>query len=320
MHATPIKQNTSATVATGLDRPEATLAGQSPACRPANRVRTQQGFEVLVLNNSEVELAIVPELGAKIISLKNLRTGREWMWHPPSGINLFRNRYGDCFSKSPLVGADECLPTIAPCSWQGRELPDHGEVWNAPWGVDLAAWENGLLKTSVRLQISPLTLTRTIELIGNEIQLHYQLHNHGATDEDFLWAIHPLLRLQPDDQLALPHSTRELLNGASWVDAITSAIPENNCAKKFAAPISEGLAAIVNPTTREWLRFEWSPLENDTLGLWLTRGGWHGHHHFAIEPTNGADDNLALAATRKQCGVVAANNSVNWSVRLRMGT
>ncbi len=118
-------------------------------------LQPQQGFEVYVLNTEEVELAVVPELGAKIISLKNLRTGREWMWHPPGGLKLFRNHPGDAFSKSPLAGADECLPTITPCSWQGRELPDHGEVWNVPWKVDPVALESGILKTSVRLEISP---------------------------------------------------------------------------------------------------------------------------------------------------------------------
>ncbi|MEI9960441.1 MAG: hypothetical protein WDM76_04700 [Limisphaerales bacterium] len=199
-------------------------------------VRQQQGFEVYVLGNDEIELAVTPELGAKIISLKNLRTGREWMWHPPGGLKLFRNHIGDDFSQSPLVGADECLPTIAPCSWQGRELPDHGEVWSAPWKVDAQAWENGILKTSLKLKISPFEFERTIELVENEIQISYQLNNHGATDESFLWAIHPLLRLQPGDQLELPASTRALLNGATWIDAMTSAIPEKNCAKIFAAP------------------------------------------------------------------------------------
>src|SRR5882724_10779024 len=77
-------------------------------------VRREQGFDVHALSNEDVEIAVVPELGAKIISLKNLRTGREWMWHPQGGVKLFRNQSGDDFSKSPLVGADECLPTIAP--------------------------------------------------------------------------------------------------------------------------------------------------------------------------------------------------------------
>src|SRR5277367_2019459 len=180
-------------------------------------MRHEQGFEVYVLNNEGVELAVVPELGAKIISLKDLRTGREWMWHPPGGLKLFRNRPGDDFSQSPLAGADECLPTISPCSWQGRALPDHGELWNAPWSVDSEAWESGVLKTRTRLKITPLEFERTIELLAHEIQITYQLTNRGAVPEHYLWAIHPLLGLQPGDRLDLPASTRALLNGEAWI-------------------------------------------------------------------------------------------------------
>jgi hypothetical protein len=282
-------------------------------------VRQEQGFEVYVLNTEEVELAVVPELGAKIISLKDLRTGREWMWHPADGLKLFRNRPGDDFSQSPLAGADECLPTIAACSWQECQLPDHGEVWSAPWKVDPEAWEKGILKTSVRLEISPFDFERTIDLCGNKIQIRYKLNNYSTTERQFLWAIHPLLRLQPGDQLELPASTRALLNGAAWVDAVASAIPENNSSKIFAGPVSEGLAAIGNSFTGDRLEFEWSPAENDTLGLWLTRGGWHGHHHFALEPTNADSDALNLAAGRNRCGGVAASDFVTWEIRLRVG-
>ena len=283
-------------------------------------VRRQQGFKVYVLSTEDVELAVVPELGAKIISLIDLRTGREWMWHPPGGLKLFRNLPGDAFSQSPLAGADECLPTIAPCSWQGHELPDHGEVWNVPWTVDPEALENGILKTSVRLEISPFSFERAIELRGNEIQINYQLNNYGEVERQFLWAIHPLLRLQAGDQLELPATTRAILNGATWVDAVASAIPEKTSAKVFARPVSEGLAAISNPATGERLEFEWSPAENDTLGLWLTRGGWHGHHHFAIEPTNADHDALALAAEQGHCGTVPAGDFTTWQICLRLGS
>ena len=283
-------------------------------------MQLQQGFEVYVLNNEEIELAVVPELGAKIISLKNLRTGREWMWHPPGGPKLFANRPGDDFSRSPLVGADECLPTVAPCVWQGRDLPDHGEVWCESWEVDSAAWAGGQLKTSVRLKISPFEFERTVGLHEDEIHLGYRLNNLSAQGEAFLWAFHPLLSSQAGDQLELPASTRALLNGAGWVDAAPLTIPENNSAKVFAQPVTEGLAGIRNRLTGDRLEFVWNPMENDTLGLWLTRGGWHGHHHFAIEPANGDNDTLALAAGRNRCGIVPASDSVSWQIRLRVGS
>jgi len=283
-------------------------------------VQLQQGFEVYVLNNEEIELAVVPELGAKIISVKNLRTGREWMWHPPGGPKLFANRPGDDFSQSPLVGADECLPTVAPCVWQGRTLPDHGEVWSESWEVDSAAWAGGRLKTSVRLKISPFEFERTVGLHEDEIHLGYRLNNLSAQAEAFIWAFHPLLSSQAGDQLELPASTRALLNGAGWVDAAPLTIPENNSAKVFAQPVVEGLAGIRNRLTGDRLEFVWNPAENDTLGLWLTRGGWHGHHHFAIEPANGDNDTLALAAGRNHCGLVPAADSVSWQIRLRVGS
>ncbi len=282
-------------------------------------IQREQGFDVYALRNQFVELSVVPELGAKIISLKNLRTGREWLWRPTGGLKLFRNQPGDDFSNSPLVGIDECLPTVESCFWQGRALPCHGEAWAMPWRVDETAWQNGVLKTSTELKISPFEFERTIILGDNEIQITYQLKNLGTGEENYLWAFHPLLKLQTGDHLELPDSTRVLLDGAAWADALDSAIPEKHCAKNFAAPVREGRAAIKNLETHDRLEFEWNPAENNTLGLWLTRGGWHGHHHFSIEPANAAADSLAVAAGQNRCGIIPRNGFANWQLRIRVG-
>jgi galactose mutarotase-like enzyme len=282
-------------------------------------MRREQGFAVYLLASQEVELAVVPELGARIISLQDVRTGREWLWHPAGGLKLFRNQPGDHFEASPLVGVDECFPTIAPCQHQGRALPDHGELWTAAWAVDQEAWGGGLLRTSVRAGISPFDFSRTIELVENEVRLQYQLTNRSTKKEEFLWALHPLLRLQAGDHLELPLSTRALLNGEPWLDNISRSGVAGECAKVFAAPVTEGCAVIRNRTTGDYLEFEWSPAENNVLGVWLTRGGWHGHEHFALEPTNSDTDTLSLAAARGRCGMLEAGQTTQWRVSLRVG-
>jgi hypothetical protein len=279
-----------------------------------------QGFTVYTLQSDKVALAVVPELGAKIISLKDLRTQREWLWHPGDNLELFINRPGAAFSNSPLVGIDECLPTISTCTWQGREMPDHGEVWNCSWEVDHDAWQQGVLKTSVKLKSLPLIFERTIQLQGYEVRIDYKLSNVKGSKQKFLWAFHPLLRLVAGDELELPPSTRKLLNGETWVDAVTSVIPPGNCAKAFAHPVTEAWAAVKNETTGDRLEFVWDSQQNNSLGLWITRGGWHGHHHFAIEPTNADHDCLATAAGHKRCGRIPGHGSVNWQVLLRVGT
>ncbi len=282
-------------------------------------IRQFEGFAVYVIRSETVEVEVVPELGAKIISLKNLRTQREWLWHPKDKLELFKNTAQDEFSESPLVGIDECLPTIMACSWRGRELPDHGEAWRAPWTVDAQAWQLGVLKTSIKLERSPFVFERVLELQGDHLQFRYKLTNLAAAKECFIWAIHPLLRLREGDGLELPKSTRALLNGEAWVDAVTSAMPENECCKTFARPVREGWAAVKTTVDGDRLQFNWDPSANNTLGLWLTRGGWHGHHHFAIEPANADHDSLAVAAAVQRCGEIAGGCSATWELSLQVG-
>src|SRR5882724_6568668 len=155
------------------------------------QVRTSHGFEIYVLANDKMQIGVVPELGAKSISLKNLQTGREWLWHPRNEVTLFHNRPGDDFSKSPLAGIDECLPTIAPCRWQACDLPDHGEAWSTRWSVNANAWENQILHASTQLELSPFLFERAIELRGDEVRLNYRLYNQSNAERAYLWAIHP---------------------------------------------------------------------------------------------------------------------------------
>ena len=212
--------------------------------------RTEQGFSVFTLRTASLELSAVPELGTKIISLKNLRTNREWMSCRSGGMRLFRNRPGDDFATSTLVGWDECLPTIAPCTWKSRTLPDHGEVWSVPWEVDQESWRRGVLSTRVRLSVSPLVFQRTIELADREVQLRYALTNEGDERESFLWAMHPLLTIHDGDRFDLSPEVRDQLSTKNWIDSLTFDNQTPACAKVFAGPLSQGRAGIVNPAHR----------------------------------------------------------------------
>src|ERR1019366_8782386 len=166
--------------------------GQASTASDLTKTRVlRDGFELFVLRNSRVELAMAPALGARVVSLKNLRSGREWLWHPASGLKLFRNQPDDDFSRSTLVGWDESLPTIAECSWKGRAFPDHGEAWSRGWDLDAAAWERGVLKASVRLPVSSLHFTRTLALSGSRLAVEYVLENPTPLPQEFLWAAHP---------------------------------------------------------------------------------------------------------------------------------
>jgi galactose mutarotase-like enzyme len=277
-----------------------------------------KGFEACILRSDVLEVVVVPDLGAKVVSLKNLCTGREWMYHPNNSLNLFQNKLNDDFAQSPLVGWDECLPTISPCTWRGRSLPDHGEVWNAVWHLDEAAWKEGVIKTSVQLPISPFEFTRAIEIQNDMLSVNYHLLNLSGDRQEFLWAMHPLLALKTGDQLVLSHEIRQSIGQQSWLDSLNFEGKVPSSVKAFAGPLQRGQAEIFNPVSDDSLIFEWDAADCNTLGIWLTRGGWHGHHHMALEPSNGAPDSLAAAAANgTNCGVLVPFGHKEWRIQIR---
>lgn len=281
-------------------------------------VRHEQGFEIYVLQNQNLELSVVPELGAKVISLINRRSGREWMSCPTGGRKLFPNRPGDDFAASTLVGWDECLPTIAPCVWKNRQLPDHGEVWSVPWTIDQEAFHQGVLKTSVTLTTSPFRFERSLTLRQNEIHVNYRLENVGHEAEKFLWAMHPLVPIRPGDSLELTAEAHEALGNRPWINNLEFGTAQSACAKTFATPLQEGRAAIKNRHSGDRLTFLWDTRLNHTLGVWLTRGGWNGHHHLALEPSNGSPDALSAAASQNQCGTIPPKTTLDWQVTIQI--
>jgi hypothetical protein len=296
------------------------------------------GLTVYGLRSSSTEIRVVPELGAKIIGLKNLETGREWMWRPPGAFRLFRNKLGDPFERSTLVGADECLPTIAPCRWGGRDLPDHGEVWSIPWEVDRYAWGQGRIKTTVATPVSPFLFERTVRLEENEVRLDYGLRNVTQQPEPYLWAFHPLLEIVEGDRIALLGNVRsvrvESVDGLrdmphgstrSWPEPLPGVELDwmdfgphgPACAKLFVESPSEARAAIVNSETGENLVLRFDARQNPALGIWITRGGWRGYEHVALEPTNFAFDSLAEAAPKAtSAGVLPPEGERTWAIRL----
>jgi len=301
-------------------------------------IREEQGFQVYTLGNEAIELSVVPGLGARLLSLKDVRTGRQWM-DRPLGESLFKNQLGDDFTTSTFAGADECIPTIGACSWKGRELPDHGEVWALAWEVCGEAWANGVLKTSIDLPQSPLSFSRSIRLEGEWLTLDYSVENRGKGPEAFLWALHPLLTLEIGDRLEIPNGVKtlrieclegvlnpDLKTSGEWpspfegVDLSRLEFNQEACMKFFVGPLKEGYSALANEVTGSRLEFHWSAEENPWLGVWLTRGAFKGFHHVAMEPTNGDGDQLREAVNNGSLTKpLLVGETRSWTLKMRLG-
>ncbi len=292
-----------------------------------------EGFETVEVNTGLLSLSLVPELGGKINSLRDLRTGREWLWrHPRLPYRLVATN-SSYVAEADTGGWDECFPTVAPCDypsapWAGSALPDHGELWSQVPALEVseaADWVK--LRTRWQGAALPYRFERQVHLAAGSGRVHvdYTVSNQGQSPLQFIWSLHPLLAIEPGMRLRLPPGAR--FN--CW-----SSHPEGGVAASgLSFPLSLGghdLAALPGPTAgvslklwsdplpplggQGWaalrardgeLQMRWDAALLPQVGFWMNLGAWTGdsgapYYNLGLEPCIGAQDSLAEAVSRHQ--------------------
>ena len=299
----------------------------------------------LTLVNEQVSVRMLPDLGGKLCSLRDRRTGREWLLPSQLAGGGYRNAaYGDDFSTFDTSGFDECFPVVGagPHPDAAFQWPDHGELWSRAWEVEQT--EDALM-ARIDGQVWPYTFSRRASLQGDSLCLDYTVENRAAAPFRHLWSAHPLLQVTPGMKLLLPQGLREVVvNGRTnlangnqgdlrhWPEVTPgldcSTVPPVTCGKAmkvFAPWVSEGWCGVMDPVSGEALTFHWNPAEVPHLGLWLCYGGWPTdgrtpHLTVALEPCTGMPDRLDDAAERNSCAVLGPGERKTWNLRLQLHT
>lgn len=295
-------------------------------------VRRVGGRPVHTLANDRVSISVAPDFGARVVSLRDLASGREWLegWSPASARRFHAPADPADYMTSPQAGIDECLPTITRGRVAGRDLPDHGETWNLPAPVDLEAAARGEIVSKWSLRCLPLDFSRRISLSGSTVRLAYALTNRARRATPFLWAWHPLFTLRPGDVAEAPASVRKVVfrrgDARPWPQAMPGcdlsrgdlAASGRRTFKGFLGPLSLG-AFRLRAKNGALLDLRWPAEVFPYVGYYVNRGR---HTHWAIEPTNGRSDSLErLVAEGDRSPLVwlAPGETREWFVTARVG-
>src|SRR4051794_37715838 len=93
----------------GLDRDD--LA----KIRPGGAGVLLRRFRSILLSSDSLQVETIPELGAKISSMKMMPSGAELLQQP---LRPYAERsHTMAFDESDASGFDECLPTVAGCEY-----------------------------------------------------------------------------------------------------------------------------------------------------------------------------------------------------------
>ena len=307
---------------------------------PATRhQRLIDGFKAVTLRNDAVELTVVPALGARIISCRAVGGTREWIWSPQQPRGLFACPRETPFDDSPLAGVDECIPSVLPSTYGPLTIADHGDVWFREWTEQNATAAE--ITTTVTLDTLPLTFRRRVTLDGSRIRFDYTLTNNSAGPVPYLWAQHPLFTLEPTDRIELAGKsdifiteTKNSVIAAGergpWPSprpgiqlervelGFTKPAPHRDSfLKGFLETKSAPKISLVDPVRRERLTLCVDPRETCAWGYWASQGGWNGHIHLALEPTNAIANGLHEITPGPQAHTLAPNEVRHWHVEWR---
>lgn len=289
----------------------------------------QSSNSTLILENDRIRAAVDPTFGGRVVSLTDMRTGRQWLVEgAPHGSSGGEAVYG----AREACGWDECFPTVAPCrheSWPGV-LRDHGELWGRTWQArpeegSIAAWYE-----SNRFKFS-----RSIGLNRNELEACYSVTNLDRVPFAYVWSQHCLLAVNTSDRIRLdgivkPVVADGVLKGRmlrqqpfDWpkvpeigLDLTKIMDSDAELALKIHASAEDRPSAAVHDG-RGGISFSWSGVEVPAIGMWLNYGGWQQEcpvHHIAIEPTTAPSDSLASAEAIGRSRILEPGQTHSWRI------
>ena len=283
-------------------------------------------FGIHTLSNDAVSLSIAPELGGRIVSLRDRISRREWLdgWAPAGKRRIWHPTDPANFETGPGAGIDECLPTVLPCKIGRKALPDHGELWNQEPEFEIDS--QGAISCRWNLKSLPLDFERRISLGKNEVRFDYRIKNRADTPTPFLWAWHPLFTFKRGDQIRTTEKTCLSPGGGEvlpWPgnDLSRAFFPKGAtpAAKVFLGPLSKGRAEI-HATNGARLSLAWPATLFPYAGIWITRGFWKGLHHWAIEPTNAPVDRLSDIKEPSPVSLLAPREVREWTMRVKLSS
>jgi galactose mutarotase-like enzyme len=188
------------------------------SCRVA--VDEVAGWESVVLENDDVRVVVLPEKGAEIHQIVDLRSGTEILFEAPWGLQPpgappLPGSGDDAFMWNYAGGWQELFPSVnEPCDYRGRRIPFHGEVASLPWQREVLEVDGNEARVRLWTQsrLTPFHLERVLSLRAGEATLAIEetVVNESSEDAHFVWGHHCVVGppfLEPGCRLEIPART-----------------------------------------------------------------------------------------------------------------
>ena len=288
----------------------------------------------LVLENEKVRAVVVPELGARILSLIYKPTETDFAWHSP-----------DAGLKKPDVelenvsGFFDCLPSTDPCTFKGKNLPLGGEVSSSPWKISKTEKTRNAARITAeaKCETYPLLIRKEIALTKNKpiVTLQHELRNLSNETLEYHYSSHNTLQVTPFHRIVLPHEVTKVKLGyagrygkmgeeITWPECVDikgervdvgkiRGPCEKTMENLYTARLKDRWCALINEAKQETIGFGFDGDALPYILICTNNTGWRDYYFAAIEPVTGRPDNLDVAVNQwKDFATIKPKAKVNW--------
>jgi hypothetical protein len=273
----------------------------------------------------------LPQYGAKLASLRDNKTGREFL-EQAAGTNYKKLAYAGDYVAAECSGFDDMFPTCDKyrCGrfpWEGAELPDHGEVCGLAWDYETGEESVHLWVYSPRFGYK---LEKRVSAKDGKLIINYRAENNTPFEFDFLYGAHCMIAAEEGARietefapgrratLIFDKSGKRGGYGSPFVWQAGSGLTPGRGDKSnykifFDDPAKEGWCTYTYKDGVS-LRFCYSAGKLPYLGIWFNWGDLNGMYNFAFEPCSGSYDRPDLARMHNQYSVLEPRGSYEWSL------
>jgi hypothetical protein len=289
-------------------------------------------LEVLVLENDQLSMQIVPALGGKIISVFNKKRDKEFVW-TNEHIQLQKNNPFDEYDPNFIGGIDELIPNDLPENIDGIDYPDHGELWTTPLAY-LITGES--VQLSAELPLSKLFYSKKVQLDPAKpiIHLSYFLQNNADQPRHFLWKFHAAAKINEGDRLISNAATGQVVDPAysrfrevepfSWPTlkkTDVSIVPANEGTMDFFYLYDIGSPHMFMESADHMTLFGYTYDGGVFPYQWYfaSFGGFLGHYTAILEPCSSMPISVTEAMANNQCSRLAPGEHIMTTAQLFAG-
>ena len=258
---------------------------------------TYKGRTAFTVESDALRAIFLPDDGAKMASLIDLKTGQELLLTREGSSYRVLTEDGS-YVDSECSAFDDMFPTIDPYTpkngaYKGITYPDHGECCRLPYEASIAG---DSLIFFAHSHLFPIHYKKTVSTAPDgTIAVDYEITNEGDSPFDFVWAGHIMLKGEDGMRILTPFDSNaptEMVFATDGYehsklsrDTLTGFEPFSGATYKFyyLDPMPEGFFGVRYTNGRE-LFFRFDEAKLPYLGIWFNNGEFQGIYNVAPEP------------------------------------